>query len=44
MCVEAHLGVDGFVTHVTQQVDGGEEVLEDRREFVGEEKEEGPNL
>lgn len=43
--VEALLGVDGSVTHVTQEVDGGEEISEDRRrESVGEEKEEGPNL
>ena len=34
------LGIDGSICHVTEIVDGGEEVLHDRRrESVGEEKE-----
>jgi hypothetical protein len=37
--VEAVLGVDGLVTHVTREVDGGEEVnQEKKRESVGEGK------
>lgn len=36
------VGVDGLVTHVTKEVDGGEEVLQEkRRESVGEERDVG---
>ena len=40
--VEAVVGVDGAMVHVTKEIDGGEEELQERRrESVGEEKEEG---
>ena len=40
--IEAVVGFDGAMVHVTKEIDGGEEELhERRREFVGEEKEEG---
>ena len=40
--IEAVVGVDGAMVHVTKEIDGGEEELhERRREFVGEEKEDG---
>lgn len=40
--VEAVVGVDGAMVHVTKEIDGGEEDLQERRrESVGEEKEEG---
>lgn len=37
--VETVVGVDGAIVHVTEEMDGGEEELQDRRrESVGEEK------
>lgn len=40
--VEAQVGIDGNIIHVTEEVDGGEEEVQGRRrESVGEGKEDG---